>query len=333
MHQTYRWREENEPSVNQSRATSVARLFYAERTDMTLTDTIINGYLDWAENRARLSKSTVDQYSTVLRKYSQWLDDRPIDSVTFTDVEDFGNRDRDGLPPSPATARKDIVVVRNLHRWASERDHPVRRVDSARSPKVAGRSPKPVDDDVWVKVWNAELDFDDRMFLTMGYFFGLRRVEIVTISPQDVDLDRGEMRFKRKGGSTQPIEYEAMLRIVSDSFPHLCPEPDKLLGQFSDLVRFRHDDTYLYPDSRGDVDADCNRLNKRIARNVCRVAGVSPDDITPHRLRHSCATNMLRAGVEPAFIMDALSHADITTTMRYMKTSGQLSRWHKDRIS
>lgn len=293
---------------------------------MTLTNRIINEYLEWAEHRARLADATIQQYGTVLDRYRSWLNGRGIDEVTFTDVEDFGNRTRNGEAPAPATARKDIVVVRNLHRWASERDHPVRRVDSARSPKVVGRSPKPVDDDVWVKVWDADIAFDDRMFLTMGYFFGLRRVEIVTIKPTDVDLDRGEMLFKRKGGSTQPIEYETMLRIVAEELPHLCPDPDRTIAQFNDLVRSRQDDMFLYPDARGNVDTDVTLLNKRLSRHICPTAGVPADAVTPHRLRHSCATNMFRAGIEPAFVMDAMSHADVTTTMRYMKTSGQLAR-------
>jgi len=292
----------------------------------TLNRTVVDGYLDWATHRARLAESTIEQYTGVLSKYLDWLGDRDISDVMFTDVEDFGGRDR-GYSAAAATVKKDIIIVRQLHTWAAERDYPIRRVDTATSPKVNQRSPKPIDDDVWMRIWNCDLDYDDRMWLGIGYFFGLRRIEIVTIRPDQVDLDRGEMRFKRKGGSTQPIEYRAMLEIVAEELPHLCPEPDKFLADFAELVRFRHDDEFLYPDARGIVSSDCARLNKRIIRYVCPRAGVSPDDITPHRLRHSCATNMFRAGIEPAFIMDALSHSDISTTMKYMKTSGQLSRW------
>lgn len=293
----------------------------------TITSTIIDGYLDWAAHRARLADSTIDAYTRVLDHYARWLDDRCITTVTPADVEDFGNRDRDGKKPSAATARRDIVVVRNVHEWASERDFAVRRVSSARSPKVAGRVPKPVDDDVWAKVWNCDLDIDDRLFIGIGYFFGLRRIELVTFAPDNVDLDTGTMTFVRKGGSTQPIEYRAMFEIVAEKLPHLCRANDGFLAEFDDLVRSRQGEEWVWPDSTGHVSNDCSRLNKRLSRGILPRAGVPTDAITPHRLRHSCATNLLRAGVEPAFIMDALSHADITTTMKYMKTSGQLARW------
>jgi len=294
---------------------------------------LVDEYLGWVEHRARLARSSVDQYRTVLAKYVEWLGDRSVSDVTFTDVEDFGNRARDGgVAPSAATARRDIIVVRGLHQWAHERDYPVRSVKSARSPKVVGRTPKPVDDDVWAQLWASDMCDDDRWWLGVGYFFGLRRIEIVTISASCVDLDRGEMTFVRKGGSTQPIEYRAMIEIVADELPHVSDGWENFLGLFDDMVRSRPDDEWLWPESTGVVASDCVRLNKRLVRRLLPNAGLPTDAVTPHRLRHSCATNLLRAGVEPAFIMDALSHSDITTTMKYMKTSGQLARW-KDRIT
>ncbi|MGA0710161.1 MAG: tyrosine-type recombinase/integrase [Ilumatobacteraceae bacterium] len=293
----------------------------------TTTDQIITEYLEWAEHRARLSAATIKAYRWTLGKYAEWLGDRSICDVTFADVEDFGSRVRRDGPPSAASARRDIVVIRNLHDWASERDFPVRRVKSARAPKVADRVPKPLDDDVWLQLWESDLSPDDRWWLGLGYFCGLRRVEIVTISARDFDLDRGEMRFKRKGGSTQPIEYRAMIEIVAEELPHVATGWETFLGLLAEMVRSRHDDLWLWHDATGDIENDCNRLNKLLARKLCPAAGLPSNAVTPHRLRHSCATNLLRCGVEPAFIMDALSHSDISTTMKYMKTAGQLSRW------
>lgn len=299
----------------------------------TATDNqrIVDAYLEWARTRARLAPATVSAYSFALGKYLDWLGSRSMSDVTFEDVEDFGSRPRRGGKfPSPAAARRDIVVVRGLHEWANERDFPVRRVSSAKAPKVAGRVPKPVEDDVWVALWTSQLTPDDRLWIGMGYFFGLRRVEIVTINAASVDIDKGEMSFVRKGGSTQPIEYLEMIGVVMDELPHVSIGAEEFLGIFHDTVKFRVEDEFLWPDASGRPDLDSNRLNKRLMRLEDRL-GLAPGSVTPHRLRHSCATNLLRAGVEPAFIMDALSHADITTTMRYMKTSGQLARWRKAR--
>lgn len=292
---------------------------------------VVDQYLEWAETRARLAPATLKAYKFALGQYLDWLGDRSITDVNFEDVEDFGSRPRrGGKLPSPAAARRDIVVVRGLHEWANERDMPVRRVSSAKAPKVAGRVPKPVEDDVWVALWTSDLSFDDRVWIGMGYFFGLRRVEIVTINAASVDIDKGEMSFVRKGGSTQPIEYREMIEVVADELPHVAIGWERFLEMFHTTVKARAHDEWLWTDASGHPDLDSNRLNKRLIRLENRL-GLVRGSVTPHRLRHSCATNLLRAGVEPAFIMDALSHADLTTTMRYMKTSGQLARWRKAR--
>ena len=292
---------------------------------------LVDEYLEWAAGRARLSAATIKAYQQTLGWYLTWLEDRSVSDVTFEDVEDFGGRQRrGGILPAAASARRDIVVVRGFHEWANERDYPVRRVSSARAPKVAGRVPKPVEDDVWAAVWTSNLGLDDRWWLGVGYFFGLRRVEIVGLKSCNVDIDAGEMSFRRKGGSTQPIEYREMIEIVADELPHVAIGWESFLGLFHDTVKSRVDDEWLWSDASGHPDLDSNRLNKRLMR-IERRLGIQAGSITPHRLRHSCATNLLRSGVEPAFIMDALSHADLSTTMRYMKTSGQLARWRRSK--
>lgn len=296
-----------------------------------LNDEVVAEYLTWAEVRARLSPRTLRTYRTTLDAYLKWLGERPLSDIKFDDVEDFGNRHRRGRPPAAATARKDIVCVRQLHEWAHERDLPIRRVSRARAPKVIDRNPKPIDDDIWLALWTSPIPTVDRLWLGLGYFCGLRRIEIVTIGAEAIDFDRGHMSFVRKGGSTQPIEYVEMIDVVADSLPHLAESGREFIGVLHEYARDRVDDEFLYPDATGNPELDGNRLNKRLYRHLCPVADIPSESVTPHRLRHSCATNLLRAGVEPHFIMDALSHADIGTTMRYMKTSGQLARWRRGR--
>ena len=54
--------------------------------------------------------------------------------------------------------------------------------------------------------------------------------------------------------------------------------------------------------------------------------------IAPHQLRHSCATNLLRAGLPLPIASNLLNHANVHTTMRYMKAGGdELSEWLRAR--
>ena len=59
-----------------------------------------------------------------------------------------------------------------------------------------------------------------------------------------------------------------------------------------------------------------------IVRKYATAAGL-PGHAHPHRLRHSYATNLLRAGTSLEVIRRLLGHASITTTIRYLHLNGQ----------
>lgn len=292
---------------------------------------LVEQFLSWCADRKNLRPLTVDMYRHALVHYLEFLGDRPLDSVRAEDVEEFASRPRrSGKIGSPATRRREIVTVRLFHDWAAKRGYGASS-DAATAivPKTTPRNPKPVDDDVWVRLWTAELPDDDRLWLGLGYFAGLRRFEIVTLTPSSVDARQGVLTFERKGGSTSPVEYVAMCEVVAEHRPWVAEGWEAWVDLVAMYADKRATDDHLWPDSTGNARLDANRLNKRLERHTLPRAGLSPDAFTPHCLRHSCATNLLRSGVEPVVIADLLSHASVSTTMRYMRTSGQLGRWLK----
>lgn len=293
---------------------------------------IIAEYLDWARNRRRMRPQSIRVYSETIRKWANWLDANGIDlyAVKPSDVEDFASRIRTtGRPPSAGSERRDVVVLRAFHAWGHETGRGLPLVSTAYAPTVRDRNPKPVPDDVWLQLWRSDIDDMERLWLGMGYYLGLRRFEIVTVSPGAVDLDTGTMVFERKGGSTQPIEYRALTEAVRDLPTGVGEGASTWLRIFELEVerRNRLGALWVWYDATGDANLDSNRLNKRLTRSVLPQAGLDPDAVTPHMLRHSCATNLLRAGVPLEVIADQLSHSSTAMTLRYAKTAGQLSKW------
>jgi integrase/recombinase XerC len=305
---------------------------------LVMTDQqLVDDYLRWLSTSRRRSPRTVRTYGNALKMYLDYLsaEGLALTDVRIPDVEAFGARPgrkkiKPGAEARATTVRKDVVIVRQFHRWANERDHPLRRIDTVAVPRVPPSTPKPVSDDVWRRLWGSDLAEDDRLWLGLGYFVGLRRAEIVTISPSGVDRETGTMVFTRKGGGVYPVEYRAALNVIDQELPQLTMG---LARDWLDLLhRVVENRTLigaerLWWDAEGHEENDGNRLNKRLDKKLLPQLGLPPHSVTPHRLRHSCATNLLRAGMLPAFVQRQLSHSSINMTMRYMEMSGEMARW------
>lgn len=277
------------------------------------------------------SPRTIRTYSNTLSIYLRWLGERTLSvvDVTPSDVREFAKRDRMKAPggASAATRRRDITTVRLFHQWANEEGFGVPTMRSVRTPKVPNNGPRPIHDDVWRRLWGSDLDEHDRLWLGLGYFGGLRRIEIVTCPPAAVDRPQvGMMQFVRKGGSEHPIELHLMVRSVAEELPWLCDGWEQWyeLLRRTAAKRLGLGANHLWYDAMDDPVNDGNRLNKRMAKLTGKLG--LDGAVTPHRLRHSCATNLLRAGWPADEVKVALSHSSIDITQRYADYAGVTAR-------
>jgi integrase len=201
---------------------------------------------------------------------------------------------------------------------------------------VHNRQPRPVSDAIFTKLWDT-LDGADAIVLGLASFCGLRREEITRLRVLNVDVGtRKLVNFVRKGGGEDTLPIGTMLATFEQRLPHLGAEclwtliverndgrdRAKFLIGWSDLGRPRRS----VAASLREVDAlDPNHLNHWLDRMASQA---SVPHIAPHQLRHSCATNLLRAGVPLPIASNLLNHANVHTTMRYMKAGGdELREW------
>jgi len=287
---------------------------------------VLDKYMEHLETVQRRRPQTVRTYRYTLKHWVDCLKDKPLSEVRPTDVEDWAARPRrSNKRPSANTMHREVVVVRVFQQWAHERGYGASTVRSAHAPSVPSRSPKPVDDDLWLHFWQSDLSDTDRMCFGLGYFAGLRRGEIVSIEPGQVDTKTGTMRFIRKGGSPEPVEYLAMGQWLEGMAVH--EGFDNWARIVSEQVERRLElgANLLWWEGIGDQAADSERLARRL-RAALVAANLDDKRMTLHQFRHSAATNLVRSGCPPELIRDALSHSSWDVTSRYAKTSGQMQR-------
>ena len=152
----------------------------------------------------------------------------------------------------------------------------------------------------------------DRAILEVLYGSGLRISEVVGLSLGDVDLAERMFRVLGKGSKERNVP---MGRIAKDALlAWLDPE---VRGSLRPARATRDDDDAVFVNLRG-------RLTRQgvwgIVRRYGDAAGLA-DRLTPHVLRHSCATHLLDHGADIRTVQELLGHASVSTTQVDTKVS------------
>jgi integrase/recombinase XerD len=280
----------------------------------------------------------VYQYAAKLQAFLDWIEPTPLDAVAVETIEAWLNRPRQGRAMgalrAPATIAKDVSLLRGLYGFAVARDLITRDPTSLlHAPTPKNANPRPVPDEEWIRLWSADLSDEARVVLGLGYFCGLRRHEIAELSGRHVDLRAQRLAgFKRKGGGDDVLDYGELLGVVHDALPTLMPGgPETFLCPLQRLVGGAQGGLILQwtmtaPRTRVKHQRppgvnDPQLIYKRMRRWL-REAGVVTA-LTPHQLRHSFVTNLLRCGVPIHLVSVLANHSSIGVTMRYAKLGGQ----------
>ena len=152
----------------------------------------------------------------------------------------------------------------------------------------------------------------DKAMLELLYATGMRVSELVSLDLDSIELrnNRATVRCVGKGGKERliPIHEQAVhaLRVyLQDARPELCRSKRE---------------KGLFINRRGE------RLTRQgfwlILKNHAKAANIS-SDVTPHTLRHSFATHMLRGGAPLRSVQELLGHANISTTQVYTQLTDE----------
>lgn len=275
----------------------------------------------WLAAEKGRSANTLAAYRRDLGTFAEWLAERhlPVPAVGEPEllayVEDLRGR---GL--APATVARAMVPVRGLYRFlADEGRIPADPSAAMERPRVPRGLPKALSEEEVARLLAAPVGDDplarrDRAILEVLYGTGLRVSELVGLSLGDVDVDAALLRAFGKGSKERivPVGSHAIRALVSwlgeGGRPEVVP----------DRWRRRDDAEAVFLGARG------GRLTRQGAWDVIRRHGTRvglAGRLSPHVLRHSCATHMLDHGADIRAVQEMLGHSSITTTQIYTLVS------------
>ena len=246
----------------------------------------------------------------------------PISGRSPDDVLAF-NRSLQAKGLAPASVNRAMAAVRGLHRFLLAEGlmqvDPTADVEAGKLPRGL---PKALTEDEVSRLLDAvtgetPADRRDRAILEVLYGTGMRISEMVALSLEDLDLDGALMRVTGKGDKQRLVPVGRLAAAAVDDW--LAPGGRSSMAP--ETWARRSDQNAVFLNQRG------GRLSRQGIWGVVRKHGLTAgiaDRLTPHVLRHSCATHMLDHGADIRTVQELLGHASVTTTQLYTKVSTDL---------
>jgi integrase/recombinase XerD len=307
-----------------------------ESSAVTPTPIEVEEFLSWLATEKGRAPATLRAYRRDLGSYVAWLRER---SGVGPGIE-FGQVSNDDIASyvaelraqgrKPATVARATVSVRSLHRFLvgeglTDTD-PGASIDV---PGVPAGLPRALSEEsinalLASPVGDGPLVLRDRAMLEVLYGQGLRISELVGLSLADVDLTDRLMRVFGKGSKERIVPIG---RHAGESLANWLSGAGRgAIEQGS--TSSRNDREAVFLNNRG------RRLSRQGGWLVVRTHGDRVGlgrELTPHVLRHSCATHMLDHDADIRTVQEFLGHASISSTQRYTSVSQRRLREVYDR--
>lgn len=279
-------------------------------------DVAIEDFINYCTFEKGLSDKTRKSYEYDLRVYHQFLSEEGINNIRDISTECIEKflKKRSSDNDKTTTIAHNLTVIKNFHTYLYKNGIIARDIaNSISRPKIQKKLPRVISVEDMQRLLDINLstifDYRNKAMLELMYGTGLRVSELINLDVCDIDFINCIIRIIGKGNKE---------RIVP-------------LGEYSIYY------VKLYMEKRREMlkNENCDALflnnhGKRMTRqgffknlkSILKSQGLD-ENISPHTLRHSFATHLLKYGADLRSIQELLGHSDISTTRIYTHVSDE----------
>jgi len=292
-----------------------------EDSKQSIIPEIAEQFLVYISKERRLSSYTSRNYRHAISSFFDWLSkfkkDLPIHKIGRMETRSYLIEAQGKL--AKTTIRNHFSALKGLFRFTMERgictSNPFANLTL---PKMEKKLPKflsekqaqtlieqPVQSSDKANKNSGFIDSRDQLILKILYSAGLRVSELISVNFGDIDTVNATLRVNGKGGKERiaPMGRNVLQEILN----------------FRD--NYSQDASHIAPVI---ISQSGKRLSARsvqlIIKKKLRQLNL-PEDISPHKLRHTFATHLLDRGADLRAVQDLLGHASLSTTQIYTHLS------------
>ncbi len=290
-------------------------------------------FLEHLEIEKNRSAKTIENYDHYLTRFLDFSAVTTPDQITEDGVRKFRiylNRfvDEDGKSLKKVTQNYHIIALRSFLKYLAKRNVATLAAEKIELAKQEEREVSFLEHAELERLMRAPegsslSDLRDRAILEVLFSTGLRVSELCSLNRDDIDLTHGEFSVRGKGRKLRLVFLSESAKASLVSYTAKRQDADMAL-----FIRIPRNERFeLFEDLRLTP-----RTIQRILKKYSIRAGVIGKKVSPHTLRHSYATDLLRNGADIRSVQALLGHSSVTTTQIYTHITDKQLREVHDRF-
>ena len=270
---------------------------------------IIDEFIENLKQR-QASQNTLASYERDLIQFNDYFEaqNKKIFDLTKGDMQEYVDH-LIANGKSNSTISRSAASIKSLYRYLlNKKLAEVNIAEDIKLPKVSRKEPMILTDSEIEKLLEqpdtSELKGQrDKTMLEVLYATGIRVTELISLRVEDVNLNGGYIKVKKKNTERHIPLGNLSLKCLKEYMNKVRPL----------LIRTEEEKTLF-------INTNGQKMTRqgywKILKQYKDQAKIDKD-ITPHTIRHSFAVHMLEDGAELKTVQELLGHTDVASTMMY----------------
>lgn len=268
------------------------------------------------------SGNTIESYKRDLYKFLEYNKGKNINNINNNDLKDYIKfLSKENL--NEKSISRNISCLKSFYKFLvidkKIKDNPS---EILFIPKIKKSLPNILTEEEVINLLDIKLinnfDYRNKAMLELMYGTGLRVSELVDLKLQDIDLTQEVVRAFGKGKKERIIPLGEFASYALKEY----------INKYRNNMLKKYNNEYLFLNNHG------NKMTRqgffKIIKAIAEEKRINKP-LSPHTLRHSFASHMLKYGADLRTIQELLGHSDISTTQIYTHvTNEQLKENYKE---
>lgn len=273
----------------------------------------IEDFISYLLFEKKYSNNTITSYKEDLTKFEIFFKNKNIDKLSKKDIEIYIEDLSKKL--NEKSVSRNISTLKSFYKFLKlNKDIEKNPMDTIINPKLRKSLPKVLNEDeinnlLDIKLIN-DFDYRNKAMLEIMYSSGLRVSELINLKVNDIDLENETVRIFGKGSKERIVPLNEYTTIALKTY---------ITNHRKELFKHGEND-FLFLNNHG------NKMTRqgffKILKKIAKEKNIKTE-FSPHTLRHSFATHLLKYGADLRSIQELLGHSDISSTQIYTHVTNE----------